>query len=358
MRAWVSGWEWRKLSTWAIIVTQGVGIGVAAQIVPLGAWPGSPDDPAQSITFINSWSGLAWGSSLWKTVTGGATWERLHLRFDPNTQIVEAEPVSATGGWVLLAGKTNHLLFTTDAGKSWANWPLPMLNTSLALVQAAWLLHDGQTGWLKVGILGRDSNEFDAQIIFKTENAGQKWVQQWRAHLPKGTGKEHQPPRPLYFVDRVHGFAETLKGDLYTADGGVTWSEAVFHARLTKDETGDDDDAGAFFLNSRIWWQLGSKGDLWQTLDGGRNWNLLQRPGTIWPVATPGCNSSFGMHFDSSGHGILLGGDCTLHETNDGGSKWSTIKLGHPFFSLICDPTGACWVGAEDTLKLYKLVRK
>ena len=210
---------------WCLLLTaEATGVAQTIKLEPLGAWPGWDTDPAQVVVFADSQHGWAHSyRALRKTSDGGATWKRVTPPgLDRDTQLIQAELLNVTRGWILLFGRTVRLLLTEDAGETWSGWPLPQFNEN-QLIQAAWLLDDGRTGWLKVGTMPPGANEFEAQTIFRTTDSGQHWVRQLRVRQSY-SGKDRQPPRPIYFVTTVR---LTARGPLASHSGAE--SCAGFH---------------------------------------------------------------------------------------------------------------------------------
>ena len=219
------------------------------------------------------------------------------------------------GRRVVAVGERGHILHSEDAGKTWAQSPVP----SSANLTAVWFA-DAKHGWA-VG---------HVETILATSDGGDTW------RLVHFEPEEPQPLLDVCFADASRGVAVGAYGVVYTtADGGAVWSQVPFEPDplpgAAKVEPSEDDmeadvDLGfEFHLNAiahgpggRMY--IGAEaGRLFRSDDDGAHWHELPSP------------------YDGSFYGVLpLDGDAllafglrgNLWRSEDGGSNWAAIPTG------------------------------
>jgi hypothetical protein len=117
----------------------------------------------------------------------------------------------------------------------------------------------------------------------------------------------------LNFPSATRGIAVgyILKGDktrpaaVVTSDGGQTWQFVKVR------QTG----LSLFFLNDSVGWMVGGK-DLWKTEESGRTWRKVKSPDGILRV-----------YFHDENHGWAVGLNKSVFETADGGRNWNGVAV-------------------------------
>jgi photosystem II stability/assembly factor-like uncharacterized protein len=200
------------------------------------------------IDSLHYWTIVVWGNLLISTTNGGDKWESTDISdyklrsiyfFDEKKGIA----LSETRPW-----------FTTDGGKSWEAG-----NSSHVIIGTLDFV-DSNKGW--------SSNPSspvatDAGSIAITIDGGKTWMyQDSLTAVLLG----------IDFADSLVGYAvgtngKSSTGFIYsTINGGNEWTHKQFLG------SGPMLDVG--FLNSQIGWTIGESGKIWQTTDGGNNWNI------------------------------------------------------------------------------------
>src|SRR5215467_4445386 len=86
-----------------------------------------------------------------------------------------------------------------------------------------------------------------------------------------------------------------------TTDGGAHWSLAPLKERP----------ASIFFINDSLGWMVTDKG-LWQTEEFGKSWHKLKAPSGLWRV-----------YFLNPDRGWAIGSKKQIFETSNGGKDWA-----------------------------------
>ena len=314
-------------------------------------WPGQQRLRQYAGGHVETYGGVAFSidsnvlngeiTAITTTLPTLATTTETNLPSFTSQQVEEIGLASSEFGWAL---RDNHLLSTSDGGKSWADitpalgesaildvefqdsklgwlaassltanpegslnilqtrdggstWETSSSSLSGLTVGAAYLeFLNAETGWLVVKI--PSSSNFSIGRLFATQDGGLTWEER---SIPLGD--------PVHFVDEQHGWvAGGPRGDqlFFSEDGGLTWQtqqlpdlpNGQIFIGLPEFEnvnqgvlpvTVNDLPRSAFLL--------------YQTWDGGDSWALLERfpldaePGTAlpfnsvngnWWVVTPG----------------------------------------------------------------------
>lgn len=223
--------------------------------------------------------------------------------------------LARAGKRTFAVGERGHVLYSDDAGQTWAQVQVPGSATLTAVY-----FSDDRHG-CAVG---------HVEMILCTADGGQNWQ---LAHFsPENT----QPLLDVWFADELRGLAIGAYGVIYsTADGGGVWSQVPFEPAPLPDapkvEPAADDmeaevDLGfEFHLNAIArapsgGLYLGAEaGRLFRSDDAGATWRELPSP------------------YDGSFHGLLpLDGDAllafglrgNLFRSEDGGQNWTAIETG------------------------------
>jgi photosystem II stability/assembly factor-like uncharacterized protein len=163
----------------------------------------------------------------------------------------------------------------------------------------------------------------------------------------------------MYFTDPKNGWIASSDAILHSSDGGKTWEQQ---------NNGRGRVMALYFKNAKDGYAVGSQNLLWETHDGGANWNSYTKKqndvlwelnqfinivftddktgyllstgnvfkttdgGQNWKKAGPDRPASVSspefrsMVFTNSQHGIVVGDQETLFTTNDGGATWTANK--------------------------------
>lgn len=226
---------------------------------------------------------VAWasgaGSTVLRTIDGGATWNKLTVTTEP-LDFRDIDAIDARTAYVLSIGNgpASRIYKTTDAGTTWT---LQFKNDDPKA------FFDAMSFWdAKHGIVMGDA--IDGQFcIMTTENGGGSWVRVPNSALP--TALEN---------------------------------EGAFAASGTNI---------AVYGESHAWIATGAaaKARVLRTEDRGRTWKISETPLGSGPSA-----GIFSAAFRDAKHGVIVGGDYTkekeavnnLAVTSDGGATWTLSK--------------------------------
>jgi photosystem II stability/assembly factor-like uncharacterized protein len=226
---------------------------------------------------------VAWasgaGSTVLRTVDGGATWNRLTVTTD-SLDFRDIDAIDARTAYVLSIGNgpASRIYKTTDAG---ATWKLQFKNDDPRAFFDAMSFSDANHGI----VMG---DAIDGQFcIMTTENGGGSWVRVPNSVLPP-----------------------------------ALQNEGAFAASGTNI---------AVYGRSRAWIATGAAAQarVLRTEDRGRTWKIAETPLIAGPSA-----GIFSVAFRDAKHGVIVGGDYTKEQeavnnlavTRDGGATWTLSK--------------------------------
>jgi photosystem II stability/assembly factor-like uncharacterized protein len=342
--------------------------------------PGGFFDPLWDVHFVDTQRGYvvgfdyvsAWGPPVWRTLDGGATWEKLQMETHDNDGLYG---VSVIGDRVVMVGDHDFVCTTDDA---WGPAPEPYGGSSLfqqRYINVHYRLEDvffqdAQTGWA-VGRRSYLPNVW-GQVILHTTDGGQTWTTQYEHAPPEGFGMTFSVHRlsGITFTDPLDGWAvgraEAYLGDtgwhvegalLHTTDGGQTWEDLshplaegldleFFDVKVLPDGT-------VWMVTPRhgasqnIVLMRGSNGD-WQWIDTGVEGNL----GIGFALVQAE------LHFPDAQHGWAIGGLGSIAATTDGGQTWQPQALTCDYppcrlrtFSAAFIDAQTGWIAGEDLFR-------
>jgi photosystem II stability/assembly factor-like uncharacterized protein len=239
-----------------------------------------------------------------------------------NVRLRGVSAVSENVAWASGAGST--VLRTVDGGATWQKLTVTSDALDFRDIDAA----DAQTAYvLSIG-------NGPASRIYKTTDAGKTWTLQFKNEDPKAFFDA------MSFWDANNGivFGDSVDGQLYiltTKNGGKVWSrvETTNLPRALENE-------GAFaasgtniavFGKAHAWIGTGAaaRARVLHTSDRGRTWQVANTP-----LASGSSSGIFSIAFRDAKHGVIAGGDYRKEQeavdnlalTNDGGITWTLAK--------------------------------
>lgn len=207
---------------------------------------------------------------------------------------------------------------TTDGGDNWEQI-LPISGTINGL-EGIWFIND------QVGFAGGWNNYF-----IKTTDGGATWNE-----VSCGTNVWYYVD--VVFRDENNGVAAAImdggtdEAIFITSDGGNTWVPANSGTQVDIQSVCYADDTTLF--------AVGTGGNVYKSIDGGHNWNVIASPGGTL-VGVDFANRSFGV----------VGAEEKIYATNDGGETWTTTTTGYEFFfGVKAFENGTAYVAGDDNI--------
>jgi photosystem II stability/assembly factor-like uncharacterized protein len=291
------------------------------------AWQYLPTAPTSSriddLYFTDQYKGWCCTSNgrIYRTPNGGATWSLIHQSATSNTYFRCIEFRNLLG----FAGSLNgHLLRTTNGGATWTDMA-PNINPTPDAICGLHIVDDQVT----YAVGQWDSPAF----LLKTTDGGLTWTH-------KNMGQYANALIDVRFISRdtgwVCGKSNAGATILYTTDGGDTWTQK-FNSNI----------AGEYIwklqlVTPEVW--IGSlqtfaaTGRMVKSTDGGQTWTAI-------PAPLPDMQ---GIGFVTPNHGWVGGYGNGLYETLDGGATWSLIQFGGNFNRIfVLDSTFAYASGSS-----------
>lgn len=246
--------------------------------------------------FIDSLIGYShYESGIYKTVDGGSNWVKVYS-FSPNPYpSLSIFFMNASQGWIVF--DRGRIIHTSDGGLSWNE---QKSNTDQPLFDIEFV--DDKHGWI-VGEKG---------VILRTNNSGENWenIEIFDAEFDI-VKVDFTNPLNGWIVGKW--FSDLFGPVLHTTDGGDSWNVIEFEENF---HGGNDIE----FLDENIGWMLGYYNTtyysgavyLYQTIDGGNNWEKRVLPGQLC------CGPDYQIDFISGNEGWLIGNSGTvLHITSN-----------------------------------------
>jgi photosystem II stability/assembly factor-like uncharacterized protein len=286
--------------------------------------------PTREIGFVASRTGV------YRTDNGGRSWQRTWERASSGVYFLWF--ADTEHGWL----GSDRLYQTTDGGKRWAVDPLPGTERlrgirSLTVDSAGRGLVGGtaESGELTLFRRGSGADRWE-----KVDPASGLWgreKQPYRTWLVGGLAVAgEQDAWAVLFADSTTEAGAVL----HSADGGATWT-TVFRANTYLRHI--------HFADSRRGWLADTRGNLWQSADGGRTWVAQANPKrdvAVSCLAFPRSGEPFGL-------GPLLDGQ-TLRTLD--GQTWRIDEIGFIDFTpsaAVVDPGRAYVLGRGGRIARY-----
>ncbi len=276
---------------------------------------------------------------------------------------VTAEFWGTNFAWIVPS--SGDLFYTKDGGGNWSEIGADTIGGFFMLSFA-----DENNGW---------SINWSGQL-WKTETGGENW------NKFEGDSSQGAPPFVMAvdfkLIDKLHGWILGPFQIWRTADGGHTWQSyaptkwhyylfsffsldpyevwvggtggVVYHIeegseRCEEVQPGPERNEASeeiefsdiFFISKGVGWAKGLRGELFRTLDGGKNWRPLSFsiPGEGWDI-----NSIYFLN-RNDGWAVGWGPDSNVDEnkggivlqTADGGLSWKEVDIKHneSFYELV-----------------------
>ncbi|MFO7890078.1 MAG: YCF48-related protein [bacterium] len=325
------------------------------------------------------------GGTIFKTTDGGDTWQRIA----ENYTLWDVEFIDSLRGYAVGTAYNSAwgppVIRTMDGGDSWGTirmeehdgytglYALTVFEDKVVAVGDKGYIATSADPWGDLGMFGQGEDlftqksinelyEFEdvyfineikgwttgrksigpdtwAQAIFHTSDGGETWTEQyslateWMSNCTRLDAVQFVTENKGWAVGHSSdvGTGKTT-GILYTEDGGETWSQQA--QGVSEGQIVD-----LFFLDDQKGWALTDaisypdmSIQLFKTTNGGTSWELINtsQPGTI----TIGYEIKSGkIFFQDENTGWVLGAQCDLIKTVDGGKTWSAVSLPEEYYN-------------------------
>lgn len=299
-------------------------------------------DFLRDIDFIDDLHGYAVGSDysnpkIYRTMDGGATWDNFILSDILISGLLQSVTLN---GSKMLAVSSNDLMVRTDT--AWGSCGMPpvpfctfleadYINTHYSFTDI--FFSDDKHGWA----VGAKTYipEFWGQVIFKTNDGGNNWFEQYQSAPSLEPGSVpfvgNYLLNKIFFVDSLKGWAvgcsrigmDKKTAILYTEDGGNNWTEQGINLYddidlncLSIDFTSETNGWALFASYMEDYELL-----LAHTVNGGADWNWANTGISNEILSTFGLNTGDVCFYDSL-QGWVIGGKGVVAHTSDGGETW------------------------------------
>jgi photosystem II stability/assembly factor-like uncharacterized protein len=259
--------------------------------------------------------------------------------------------------FVWIVPSSGALMYTRDGGGSWSEIGADTIGGFLMLSFAdenngwainwsgqLWKTETGGQNWNKFeGDSSQGAPPFAAAVDFKLVDKLHGWMlgpfQIWRTADGGHTWQSYAPTNYYYHffsffpLDPYEVWVGGLGGVVYhIEEGGERWEE-VQPGPERNEASEEIEFRDVFFISKDVGWANGLEGELFRTLDGGKNWRPLSFsiPGEGWAI-----NSIYFLN-RNDGWAVGWGPDNNVYEnkgaivlqTADGGLSWKEVDIKH-----------------------------
>jgi len=253
-----------------------------------------PPQTLQSIRFANDSVGYTvsalYGGSTYnihKTTDGGNTWTDQSsgysgFRFNDIWAFSEDT--------IMMCGLQGVVIHTTDGGENW------IADTVAPDIQLGGISFVGETGYV-CGDMG---------TVYKTENMGNNWTL-----IPT---PNNAVLHDIDFLSEDFGFICGSNCIYYTGDGGQTWQEPLSFPHPNVNWWL----RSLAIVNENIVFVCGDAGEIYKTINGGKDWQLLENIPTqesIQSIVALDENNIYACGFEG-----------TVMQSPDGGENWELMS--------------------------------
>ncbi len=254
-----------------------------------------------------------------RTEDGGRTWVTVYTLPESTGPI---DFISPDQGW-LFAGQpgSRQLLHTTDGGKTWTKMASPTQFGKF--ISGTMCFITPKTGWLLTG--GVMTGGYQGKALYITHNGGQSRTPLALSLGALGEFPSHQGSVPqslplagyvslFHFVNGQVGWAYFSRGDAFqTVDGGHTW-RPVWTKQFPPQATNLT--SFGFDTAHNGWVVSQDPNALWTTADRGQSWKQVSGAMPVPSREIQFLTNRKGIGSDA--YGVMV--------TNDGGYSWTRLN--------------------------------
>jgi photosystem II stability/assembly factor-like uncharacterized protein len=319
--------------------------------------------PLWNIQFIDANRGYAtgfdyasaWGTPVWRTLDGGATWREIRMDHNESDGIFG---LYLSENMAVGLGDHDFVIRSTDPWGDYGSFNGEDLFTqyfiSTHYTFEDVVFTDANNGW----VAGRRSYapEFTGQVILHTADGGVTWSTQHELAPSMGPTDlfSDLTLRRLAFSDTQHGWAvgmsENKKGAIYhTNDGGGAWVE---QGQSLYGSTYDLDFLDLVAQDAQNAWAIADwrpdsgNINLIHTTDGGEHWNWVDTGVTSINLINASYRAWDAQHaWMTSGFSLA-----EVYYTVNGGTSWSKSDFGKlvgNMYAMDATSSQSVWVAGE-----------
>lgn len=226
---------------------------------------------------------------LYKTLDGGDSWNHIFGAFD----ISSINFIDENNGYV--SGEDGLIFKTNNGGANWEEISFMFLTYYSDMTGI--FFTDENHGYV-AGERGR---------IAKTNNGGNSW---------NLYGFNYEDARQIEFINSQIGYVIMDDKIFKTSDGGNTWIDTELPITY-RDPSNFD------FVNENVGYVTNYKSDVYKTIDGAQNWDLITGSGGI----NNSSEGTYDIKFISENVGFVSGGfnQPRTFKTTNGGQSWEIL---------------------------------
>ena len=281
--------------------------------------------------------GAAWGPPVLRTTDGGKNWEMIRMQEHDENGLYGLEVFD---GSIIAMGDRGYLVHSSNPWGDISDFDLEDLFTQ-RLIDTLYEFEDiffidQYRGW----VVGRKSigPQDWAQTIMYSNDGGWTWKEQY-SFISQSMWTNTLRLNAIHFVSPSTGWAcghvvdvgsSLTTGMLHTIDGGKTWEQQAtgVHFGQLVDLFMFDEQNGWALTNEhyRPKDSTDSYIQALKTTNSGDTWELINTGQT--GLVTIGTAIRTGsLFFHDADTGWILGAQCDLYKTVDGGDTWNTVPL-------------------------------